>query len=98
MVGRLGERATAAVSVTTTVTVNSVASALGVAVLAMISKAVGGRKCGLIRQIAGHVVLVVVVCGAVMTAASVALSPWIPRWMGAEKETCRHRSIILITG
>ena len=88
MVGRLGERATAAVSVTTTVTwlVNSVASALGVAVLAMISKAVGSRDASLIRRLAGHVVLVVAVCGLVMTAASVALSPWIPRWMGAERD------------
>jgi len=88
MVGRLGERATAAVSVTTTVTwlVNSVASAMGVAVLAMISKAVGSRDGGLIRRLAGHVVLVVAVCGMVMTVASVVLSPWIPRWMGAEKD------------
>ena len=88
MVGRLGERATAAVSVTTTVTwlVNSMASALGVAVLAMISKAVGSRDGSLIRRITGHVVLAVVVCGLVMTVASVAFSPWIPRWMGAEKD------------
>ncbi|MBD5141638.1 MAG: MATE family efflux transporter, partial [Ruminococcus sp.] len=43
MVGRLGEDAAAAVSVTTTVSwlINSVPSALSVAVLAMISKAVG---------------------------------------------------------
>lgn len=88
MVGRLGERATAAVSVTTTVTwlVNSVASAMGVAVLAMISKAVGSRDGRLIQRLAGHVVLVVTVCGLVMTVVSVALSPWIPRWMGAEKD------------
>lgn len=88
MVGKLGEQATASVSVTTTVTwlVNSVSSALGVAVLSMISKAVGSRDSSLIQRIAKQVVLVVAVCGIVMTAISVALSPWIPIWMGAEKK------------
>ena len=43
MVGRLGESATASVSVTTTVTwlVNGFPQAIGVGVLAMIAKAVG---------------------------------------------------------
>lgn len=100
MVGKLGEEATAAVSVTTTVTwlVNSVASAIGVAVLAMIAKAVGSRDSVRIRQIAGQAVLVVAVCGAVMTVISVLISPWLPVWMGAERnvraEASRYFCII----
>ena len=94
MVGKLGEQATAAVSVTTTVTwlVNSVASAIGVAVLAMIYKAVGSRDGRMVKRIAGQVVLVVAVCGVAMTAASLALSPWIPVWMGAEEEVWAEAS------
>lgn len=46
MVGHLGEKATASVSVTTTVTwlVNSIPAALGVAVLSMTAKALGSRQ------------------------------------------------------
>lgn len=94
MVGKLGEQATAAVSVTTTVTwlVNSVASAIGVAVLAMIAKAVGRKDGLLVQRIAKQVVLVVVVCGLVMTMLSVMLSPWIPIWMGAERTVQKEAS------
>ena len=44
MVGQLGERATASVSITTTITwlVNSIVGAVGIAALALIAKSVGG--------------------------------------------------------
>lgn len=87
MVGRLGEQATAAVSVTTTITwlVNSISFSAGVAVLAMISKAVGSKNEKLIEKIAQQALLLTVVFGVVIGGISVLLSPYIPVWMRAEK-------------
>ncbi len=53
MVGRLGEQATASVSITTTVTwlVSSIAGAVGTAVLALISQAVGSGDRELCRKL-----------------------------------------------
>ena len=87
MVGQLGEQATAAVSVTTTITwlVNSLSSALGVAVLAMIAKAVGSGDKKRAQGIAGQALLAVIVCGVVIGGISIILSPFIPVWMGAEQ-------------
>ena len=87
MVGRLGEQATAAVSVTTTITwlVNSVSFAASVAVLAMISKAVGSGDEKLIRKISQQALLVTAVFGIVTGGISILLSPYIPIWMRAEE-------------
>lgn len=87
MVGHLGEQATAAVSVTTTVTwlVNSVDSAIGVSVLAMIARAVGSGNRDRAQRIAGQAFLSVVVCGVVIGGVSLVLSPFIPVWMGTEE-------------
>lgn len=87
MVGGLGEQATAAVSVTTTITwlINSLASAIAVAVLAMISKAVGEKNEGDIKSISKQALFLVVICGVITGSISIILSPFIPRWMGAEK-------------
>lgn len=86
MVGHLGEQATAAVSVTTTVTwlVSSIASAVGVSVLAMIARAVGSKNRKRAQKIAGQSCLSVLVCGVVIGGISMVLSPFIPVWMGAE--------------
>lgn len=87
MVGRLGEQATAAVSVTTTITwlVNSVAGAVGVGVLTMIAQAVGRKDGEMIRRVSRQALLLVVGCAAVTGGLSVVLAPFIPVWMGAEK-------------
>lgn len=87
MVGRIGEQATASVSVTTTITwlVSSVSSAIGVAVLAMISKALGEKNDELVRSISKQVLLLIAVCGVIMGGISMILSPYIPVWMGAEQ-------------
>ena len=72
MVGRLGEQATAAVSATTTVTwlVSSLASAIGVATLAMISKSVGEQDKKSVQSIAKQSLLLVVVVGIVLGTVS----------------------------
>lgn len=87
MVGQLGEDATAAVSVTTTVSwlMNSIPSALSVAVLAMIAKAVGSGDEEKVRRISRHCALAVPLIGIVLCTAALCLSPYIPVWMGAEE-------------
>lgn len=86
MVGQLGEDATAAVNVTTTVSwlINSVPSAVSVAVLAMIAKAVGSGDRAKIQKISQQTLLSVPVIGLLLGGLSMALSPMIPAWMGAE--------------
>lgn len=95
MVGHLGEQATAAVSVTTTVTwlVNSVPSAISVAVLAMVSKAIGSHNEELVQRISKQVLLLVVGCGLITGVVSLALSSYIPIWMGAEEAVQETASI-----
>ena len=93
MVGRLGEQATAAVSTTTTVTwlVNSVPGAAATAVLALVSRAVGSGDREAASRTAQQALLLTVLCGVVCGGVSIALSPWIPVWMGAE-ETIRGQA------
>ncbi len=87
MVGRLGETATASVSVTTTVTwlINSVSSALAVAALSLIAKAVGSGDGKRIQRLSSQVLVLALGCGLAMGGISMALSPYIPVWMGAEE-------------
>ena len=86
MVGHLGEKATAFVSVTTTVTwlVNSIPAALGVAVLSMTAKALGSGDREYLQKIAKQILILVFACGLFAGGISVILSPYIPIWMGAE--------------
>ena len=86
MVGHLGEKATASVSVTTTVTwlVNSIPAALGVAVLSMTAKALGSGDREYLQKIAKQILILVFACGLFAGGISVILSPYIPIWMGAE--------------
>lgn len=95
MVGRLGEQATAAVSVTTTITwlVNSISFAASVAVLALISRAVGSGNEKLVQKIAQQALLLTVVFGIVTGGISIILSPYIPVWMGAEEAVRKPASV-----
>lgn len=95
MVGRLGEQATAAVSVTTTITwlVNSISFAASVSVLAMISKAVGSGDEKLVKKISQQALLLTSVFGIVTGGISLLLAPYIPVWMGAEEAVRRPASI-----
>lgn len=95
MVGQLGENATASVSVTTTITwlVGSICSALGIATLSMISKAVGSGDKDRIRRISSQVLMLALGCGVLVGGLSMALSPYIPVWMGAEEEIQKDASV-----
>lgn len=87
MVGRLGEQATASVSVSTTITwlINSIMHAAAIGVLAMIAKATGSGDEKRIRRIAGQVPLMVLSIGLLLGMVCMLLSPFIPVWMGAEE-------------
>ena len=98
MVGRLGEQATASVSVTTTIgwLVGSIAYALGTAVLALISRAYGANDTRRGNRLANQALLLTLVCGVVLGGISIVLSPFIPGWMGAEK-AIRHQASVYFT-
>ena len=83
MVGHLGEKATASVSVTTTVTwlVNSIPAALGVAVLSMTAKALGSGDREYLQKIAKQILILVFACGLFAGGISVILSPYIPIYL-----------------
>ncbi len=95
MVGHLGEKATASVSVTTTIgwLVGSAAYAMGAAILALISQAYGARDRDKGSRLAGQALFLTVVFGIVLGAASIALSPFIPVWMGAEVSIRKQASL-----
>lgn len=88
MVGRLGEAATAAVSTTTTINwlIHSIPGAVGVAILALASRAMGAGDSQRIKRVAGQAVFLSIVTGVLLQAAALLLSPYIPIWMGAAKE------------
>ena len=88
MVGSLGTEATAAVGSTTTVNwlIGSTVSALGVGFLAFVSRASGAGETQTIRRVSSQAVLVVLVCGALFTALTLGLSPYVPTWMQVEEE------------
>lgn len=95
MVGRLGETATASVSVTTTISwlVHSIPSALGVGILALISQAVGSKDKNLIKRLSKQVLIFVILSGIIIGGISIALSPFIPKWMGADESIQKQASL-----
>ncbi len=88
MVGSLGTAATAAVGATTTVNwlFGSTISALGVGFLAYIAQARGAGRDEDARRATGQAVLAVLVCGALFTALTLGLSPYIPAWMQVDRD------------
>ncbi len=98
MVGHLGEKATAAVSVTTTIgwLVGSTAFAMGSAILALVSQAYGAGNREKGGRLAGQALLLTIVLGIALGALSIALSPFIPAWMGAE-ESIRSQASLYFT-
>lgn len=95
MVGNLGEKATASVSVTTTINwlVGGIFSAVGVAAVAMISEAVGRKDRNDARKISSQIFILTVMTGALTGILCIALSPVIPVLMGAEKDIQKTASL-----
>ena len=95
MVGHLGEKATAAVSCTTTVTwlVSCVPYALSAAFLALISRACGAGDKEECRKLSGQALSLSIISGIVMTIVCCVLSSYIPVWMHAESNIVSDASI-----
>lgn len=94
MVGHLGEKATAAVSCTTTVTwlMNCVPYAISAAFLALISKSCGADDKDECRKLSGQALSLSIIAGIIMTIICCVLSPFIPIWMHAQPDVAPEAS------
>lgn len=95
MVGQLGEKATAAVSTTTTINwlIHAVPAAVAVAILALASKANGAGDMKRLKKLSGQAVLYGLVSGLIIEVVAIVLSPFIPIWMGVELDIRRPATI-----
>ena len=95
MVGRLGEKATAAVSTTTTIgwLINSIPGAIAVAMLALASKANGAGDEKKLKKLAGQSIIYAFAIGVILEILAFALSPYIPVWMGVEPDIVKPASL-----
>lgn len=103
MVGRLGEKATAAVSTTTTINwlIHAMPAAVAVAILAMAAKAMGAMDEKRLKKISGQAILLGFGSGIIIEIVALLLSPFIPVWMNAaediQKEATLYFSILSLT-
>lgn len=88
MVGHLGEKATAAVSTTTTIgwLIHSIPGAIAVAMLAMASKANGAGESEKLKRLTGQAIIYAFTIGMFLEILALVLSPYIPVWMGVEAD------------
>ncbi len=95
MVGRLGQRATAAVSTTTTINwlIYSLPYAIEIAIMALAANAYGAGDHRLVKRITVQGLYLGLLFGGALTVLSLALSPFIPVWMGAEEAVRADASI-----
>lgn len=95
MVGRIGASASAAVGLTVPVMwlVNGPLSAIGIGVLACIARAVGAREVETAKTAAVQSVLLTLFLGIITGAATLAVSPFLPGWLGAEEAIQRDASL-----
>jgi len=95
MVGQMGAHASACVGLTASTTwlVNSPLWALATGVLACTARAVGAKDDDMARRTATQAVLLAVVAGAVVGAVTLAVSPFLPAWLGAEEPLRRDGSL-----
>ena len=95
MVGRLGEKATASVSVTTTIgwLTGALIYALGTGILSLTSKAFGANDKRMAVKLSALAVKLSVFSGIIIGAVSLLLSPVIPVWMGAEEDIRQQASV-----
>ena len=101
MVGRLGEKATAAVSTTTTIgwMIHSIPGAIAVAMLALASKANGADDKEKLKKLAGQSIIYAFSIGIILEIVALVLSPYIPIWMGVEADIVKPASLYFsITG
>lgn len=95
MVGHLGEKATAAVSTTTTIgwLIHSIPGAIAVAILALASKANGAGEEKKLKKLAGQSIVYAFAIGIILEVLALTLSPYIPVWMGVEADIVKPASL-----
>ncbi len=95
MVGRMGAHASACVGLTASTQwlVNSPLWALATGVLACTARAVGAKDDDMTRRTAAQAVLLALVSGLVIGAVTLAASPFLPAWLGAEEALRRDGSL-----
>lgn len=95
MVGRIGKQASAAVGLTSTMgwLVNAPMFAMGIGVLACISRALGAKDYERARTASAQALYLTVALGAALGVATLALSPFLPAWLGAEPEIRRDAAV-----
>ncbi len=95
MVGRLGAHASAAVGLTGTMTwlVNAPLFAMGIGVLSSIAESVGAGEKEKARQYGIQSLYFAAVLGLFLGALMVGISPFLPRWLGAEPQLYRDASL-----
>lgn len=88
MVGRLGEKATAAVSTTTTINwlIHAIPAAIAVAILALAAKAMGAADEKRLKKLSGQAILLGFGSGIMLEIVALVLSPYIPVWMNAAED------------
>lgn len=88
MVGHLGEKATAAVSTTTTINwlIHAIPAAISVAILALASQAMGAKDEERLKRISSQAIILSFGSGIILEIAAILLAPFIPVWMGASVE------------
>ena len=95
MVGQLGASATNAVSLTSTVNwlIYSLFASFGIAVVALISTALGAKDYEKIKKASSMAFTISIAMGFVIGVVAITLSPFIPKWMNAGEEIQRLASI-----
>lgn len=95
MVGRISAQAAAAVGLTATVgwLVNAPLFAMGVGVLACISRAIGARDFERAQTASAQAHLLVIFLGLLVGALTLAVAPALPGWLGAAPEIERDAAL-----
>ncbi|MBR4442238.1 MAG: MATE family efflux transporter [Clostridia bacterium] len=95
MVGRMGAHASACVGLTASTQwlVNSPLWALATGVLACTARAVGAKDDNMARRTATQAVLLALISGCVIGVITLAVSPFLPAWLGAEEALRRDGSL-----
>lgn len=95
MVGHLGEKATAAVSTTTTIgwMIHSIPGAIAVAMLALASQANGAGDENKLKKLTGQSITYAIIIGLILEIIALVLSPYIPIWMGVEPDIVKPASL-----
>lgn len=89
MVGSLGHNVSAAIGLTTEVNflIRGVLTALGVGIVSMIAVSEGRNEKDNSRKIALQSLNIAIAAGVILFAAAMAVSPYLPYWLGADEAT-----------